>query len=454
MIAIISFIVAITALVFVHEFGHYIVARFYGVKVIRFSIGFGTPLLSKTDSHGTEWVLSAIPLGGYVTMWDHLNSKLTSKHHDFEKSYSNKSIFARSAIVIGGPLANFIFAILAYTCIYSLENYKTMPIIDTPEFGSIAQRNGLKKNDKIIRINKLEIDSFEKIDSYVNEIFNKSDLTSPLIIEFLRDDKNLKNVNLNISNLKIDKSENLTKKIGLLPRSKGVKIIDVLDNSLAQEFGLSKGDIILSIDGEEVNFPSQVTDIIKLNKKKSLEIQYVASPVLPYSNMDQNLGNKMNTANVIFDHSKQVLGVYLMANTHKFISSMSLVDALKNGISQTFKVIDLCIDGIYKLFTSGSPFENIGGPISIANAAENSANSGILPFVAFLALLSVSIGVINLLPIPILDGGHLLYHIIELIKGEPLSPSFKLIGTWCGLFFIVGLTILAVSNDILRFLTL
>ena len=144
MTAIISFLIAITILVFVHEFGHYIVARIYGVKVLRFSIGFGYPIFKKIDSHGTEWVLSAIPLGGYVTMWDHLNTKQKGLDN-LKKSYSNKSLIVRSAIVFGGPLANFIFAIVAFTCIFSLESYKTLPVIDIPTPGSIAQINGLEK---------------------------------------------------------------------------------------------------------------------------------------------------------------------------------------------------------------------------------------------------------------------------------------------------------------------
>jgi regulator of sigma E protease len=454
MSAIFSFIVAITALVFVHEFGHYIIARLYGVKVLRFSIGFGPPLLRKTDSLGTEWVLSAIPLGGYVTMWDHLNSKSNENLHDIKNSFSNKSIIARSAIVIGGPLANFIFAIAAFTCIFSFENYKTLPIIDAPLINSIAQKSGLEKNDKIIKINGLEIDSFEELDEYLNDQTRHLSKKNLIELDFFREGAELKKLSLDISDLKFDQTENITKRIGLLPKSEGVKIVDVLEDSLAKEIGLKSGDIIISIDEVEVNFPSQVTDIIKFNNKNLLELRYFSYNDEPYLYTNQYQESKKNTVNVIFDSSRQVLGVYLMANSQKYLTSLSLVEAFKNGVNQTLKVIHVCLTGIYRLFTSGSPFENIGGPISIANAAESSANSGILAFMAFLAFLSVSIGVINLLPIPILDGGHLLYHIIELIKGGPLSTSFKLVGTWIGLFFIIGLTFLAVSNDVVRFLKL
>jgi regulator of sigma E protease len=183
-----------------------------------------------------------------------------------------------------------------------------------------------------------------------------------------------------------------------------------------------------------------------------MKLQYVKSVDTPYLSKYEVKTEIIKKLNLNFDDSKQVLGVYLVANTQKFITSMPLADALKNGISQTIKVINVCFTGIYRLFTSGSLFENLGGPISIANAAENSANSGTLAFISFLAFFSVSIGVINLLPIPVLDGGHLLYHIIEFIRGEPLSASFKMIGTWLGLIFIVGLTFLAISNDVVSFL--
>tara|TARA_A100001011_G_C14275735_1_gene829116 strand:+ start:615 stop:1973 length:1359 start_codon:yes stop_codon:yes gene_type:complete len=451
MTAIISFLIAITILVFVHEFGHYIVARIYGVKVLRFSIGFGYPIFKKIDSHGTEWVLSAIPLGGYVTMWDHLNTKQKGLDN-LKKSYSNKSLIVRSAIVFGGPLANFIFAIVAFTCIFSLESYKTLPVIDIPTPGSIAQINGLEKNDKILAVNGQKINSFEELNSYIKDTVYYSDSKSVININFLRKNKNIKNVSLDISGLKHGKFENITKSIGLLPRSRGVKIVDVLDHSLAKEVGLKKGDVILSMDELEVNFPKQITDIIKSNNKRQMQLEYLLLTDATNLNKDDTTSKAIKKLILNFDDSKQVLGVYLVANTQKFKTSMSFIEALKNGFSQTVKVINVCLTSIYKLFTSGSPFENLGGPISIANAAENSANSGTLAFLGFLAFFSVSIGVINLLPIPVLDGGHLLYHIIEFIKGEPLSASFKLTGTWLGIIFIVGLTFISISNDVLSFL--
>ena len=451
MTAIISFLIAITILVFVHEFGHYIVARIYGVKVLRFSIGFGYPIFKKIDSHGTEWVLSAIPLGGYVTMWDHLNTKQKGLDN-LKKSYSNKSLIVRSAIVFGGPLANFIFAIVAFTCIFSLESYKTLPVIDIPTPGSIAQINGLEKNDKILAVNGQKINSFEELNSYIKDTVYYSDSKSVININFLRKNKNIKNVSLDISGLKHGKFENITKSIGLLPRSRGVKIVDVLDHSLAKEVGLKKGDVILSMDELEVNFPKQITDIIKSNNKRQMQLEYLLLTDATNLNKNDTTSKAIKKLILNFDDSKQVLGVYLVANTQKFKTSMSFIEALKNGFSQTVKVINVCLTSIYKLFTSGSPFENLGGPISIANAAENSANSGTLAFLGFLAFFSVSIGVINLLPIPVLDGGHLLYHIIEFIKGEPLSASFKLTGTWLGIIFIVGLTFISISNDVLSFL--
>tara|TARA_E500000331_G_scaffold172934_2_gene167201 strand:- start:1209 stop:2567 length:1359 start_codon:yes stop_codon:yes gene_type:complete len=451
MTAIISFLIAITILVFVHEFGHYIVARIYGVKVLRFSIGFGYPIFKKIDSHGTEWVLSAIPLGGYVTMWDHLNTKQKGLDN-LKKSYSNKSLIVRSAIVFGGPLANFIFAIVAFTCIFSLESYKTLPVIDIPTPGSIAQINGLEKNDKILAVNGQKINSFEELNSYIKDTVYYSDSKSVININFLRKNKNIKNVSLDISGLKHSKFENITKSIGLLPRSRGVKIVDVLDHSLAKEVGLKKGDVILSMDELEVNFPKQITDIIKSNNKRQMQLEYLLLTDAANLNKNDTTSKAIKKLILNFDDSKQVLGVYLVANTQKFKTSMSFIEALKNGFSQTVKVINVCLTSIYKLFTSGSPFENLGGPISIANAAENSANSGTLAFLGFLAFFSVSIGVINLLPIPVLDGGHLLYHIIEFIKGEPLSASFKLTGTWFGIIFIVGLTFISISNDVLSFL--
>ncbi len=454
MTAIILFIIAITALVFVHEFGHYIVARYFGVKVLRFSIGFGSPLLSKTDSKGTEWVFSAIPLGGYVTMWDHLNSKSKDSIFDVKSSYSNQSFFARSAIVLGGPLANFIFALVAFTCIFSFESYKTFPIIDTPLSGSISSNSQLKKNDTILRLNGSEINSFEDIESQLNNFIYHSEPSTPLELDLLRVNGEKKKISLKISEIEFNQSEIASKKIGLLPLSTGVKVVEVKDQSIADTNGLKKGDVIISINGKNVNFPSQVTEIINKNKLGSLEINFIRSDIKPNQNIVPDDSSKKNTVNIIFDDFTQVLGVYLVANTQKFKSSLSPIEALSDAFNQTLRIVEVCFTALYRIFNSGSIKDQIGGPISIAYAAETSANSGVLPFIGFLAFLSVSIGVINLLPIPILDGGHLLYHVIELIKGSPLSASFKLIGTWFGLFFIFGITFYAISNDILRYFKL
>ncbi len=448
MTATISFLLAITIIVFVHEFGHYIFARLCGVKVLRFSIGFGTPLISKYDSNGTEWVISAIPLGGYVTMWDHQNPNHYKNKNEIKNSFSSKNFLQRILIVFGGPLANFFFAILAFTFIFSFDQKKTSSIIDEPIISSLAHQIGLKKHDKVVALNSNEIKSFEDIDNFFKgfQEFNKK-----IEITFLRDNF-LQKRSFFIDENELINEEFFAKKLGFLPKSSGVMILGTIHNSIASNYGLEKGDIIYSIDGKEVNFPNEITEILKNNSKNRLKLTY-------YKNINSTEVEKIDIRDteelvIKFERSDQVLGVYLAANTEKNNSSLTIDKAFQNALSQTFKIIDMCLTGIYKIFTGSSPFEQISGPISIANAAQNSVNSGILPFLAFLSVLSISIGVINLLPIPVLDGGHILYYTIELIKGSPLSDNFKLAGTWFGLIFIFGITVLAISNDLLMFLKL
>ena len=453
----ISFIIAITLIVFVHELGHYFFARLYGVRVIRFSIGFGKPVFKKVDSNGTQWVLSSIPLGGYVTMWDHLNpnssirSGISNSHENIKCSFSSKPFFQRFLIIAGGPLANFIFAIAAFTFIFSHEEMKIINIIDEPIKGSLAQKIGLTKNDKILKINDSEINSFEDIDFFF-EKFNLDNKTQILKINYERNSL-IYSSNEVMFELSTYPDDNLiTKKFGLLPKSTGVKIIDVIDNSIAKKAGLAKGDVITSINNIEVNFPNEVTRIIKNNDRLSMKIK-----LLRFNNyIDKNVTPpyQIKEFNIKFKNPANSLGVYLSANTQKFVHSLNPTEAFKSALHQTFKVIHMCFKSLYLMFTGESVFDHLSGPFSIAKTAQDSINLGVISFISFLAVLSTSIGVINLLPIPILDGGHLLYHVIELVKGSPLSASFKIIGSWIGLFFIFGLTVLAVSRDIIIFLKL
>ena len=443
MFQILFFIFSITLLIFVHEFGHYSAARIFGVKVDTFSIGFGKHLFCLKDKKGTKWVISIIPLGGYVRMWDHLADKSNSNFNENE-SFSNKSFLEKSIIVLAGPFANFIFALLLFSFISFQYKIKHDLIIDAPPVESISSNIGLKKGDVIKKIDGREIDNFSELKKYFdNLLLSHGHLKSKMIV--LSDGYN-KEFLIKISANELKKDYDLLRHLGILPLGNGVKIIQVAPNSFAEIFGLKKGDIIKAFNGVSVN--SQQDLKIMLDGLIKNEI-----------NLNINRPNKDETfeeLSLLIRLDKQTnktlkLGIHITTYIKSNIQKNNLTDSILDGLQQTKDISLMAVLSIKRIIFGNLSLENIAGPITIASVSESSFNSGLVYFLQFLALLSISIGVVNLLPIPALDGGHFIIYLIEFFKGSPISLNLNIFLQQIGIFIIILISFLAIFNDLRRF---
>jgi regulator of sigma E protease len=349
----IPFLFVLTVVVFFHELGHFLVARFNKVDVESFSIGFGKKIISYTDKKGTEWKLCWIPLGGYVKFIDDMDpASLKENSINNENGFHNKSIKAKSAIVSAGPIANFILAIIIFTFFYSFYGKTTiLPVVESIEEGSPAMQGGVVVGDRFLTMNDTEVFEFNDIPKILNE------------------------TNLNVINVTVLRSESIVNlKLSPLFRS-----YDEKDSTRSSAYiGIGGGGLKENV----------------ITKK------------LPI---------------------------------HK---------AVTQGVGDTYNIINLSLGYLYRIIRGSEPTEHLGGPIRIAQISGDVAKNGIYPLIHLTALLSVSIGLINLFPIPMLDGGHLLFYIIEALRGKPLGDRASELFHKIGLSFIVFLMFFAIWNDL------
>jgi len=345
-----SAILLLGILIFIHELGHFLLAKRSGVLVERFSIGFGPVIFSKKGKE-TEYVLSAIPLGGYVKMYgESLDADVSEDMKS--RSFAHKPLKDRFAIVFAGPLFNFVLAILLYSVIF---------MIGTPRF-----------------------------------------LAS---------------------------------------------VGDVVDGSPAQAAGLMKGDMIIAIDGSEIKFWDEMSGYISENPEQTLKLDIerggtiLKVDVMPKVVVDKNL----------FGEEIKVGRVGIIRGTLSESVSLNPFDAIVKGFQQAYKVSELMIMGVVKIFQRVVPADSLGGPIMIVKMAKDSAESGIISFLSFMAIISINLGILNLLPIPVLDGGHLMFFTVEAITRRPVSVRVREIGQMMGLALLLFVMFFAFYNDIMRF---
>lgn len=425
MTTLLSFLLAIAILVFVHEMGHYLAARQCGVQVLRFSIGFGKELLKRTSKKsGTEWVISAIPLGGYVRMQD--------------ESFESKPLRSRAWIVFAGPLANLIFAAFAYALLFGAPREEPSLILGQPPVQSPAAIAGLVAGDQVLSVNGKEVASFTDLrwrmaQSMVGEGANE------VALRVLRAGGTTADVVIKSQNTSDDPNVAITS-LGLSPLSKGVKVMRVQPGSAAEEAGLRAGDRLLKLSGQEVRQPDVVITSVKNSGGKPIELV-----------VDDGSGPErvMVTPKPGADGVMRI-GAVVGGDVATVTVSDDPWTALTKGVTRTAEMTVLTFQALGRMIMGEISWRQISGPVTIADAAGQSAGSGFKAFIGFLALISISIAVLNLLPIPMLDGGHLLYYLWELVRGQPLAAEVQDAGRKIGLALILMLTVLALFNDFAR----
>lgn len=440
-----SFIVAITILVAIHEYGHYRVAKSLGVKILRFSIGFGNPLYKKTfGPDKTEFVVAAIPLGGYVKMLDEREAEVPAS--EVHRAFNRQAVVKRFAIVFAGPFFNFIFAVFAYWAMFVNGTPGIMPVVGDVTKNSVAQIAGLQTGDTIISINAVDTPVWDvALNEFIPAILGKSR------VELLvKTESGLNAVlTLDFTSSKADlETENIFDILGFKPwRPLATsKIGLVVADSPAFKAGLKVGDLILKVNNVSVSSWDEMARQISSYPDKKVELTVESSGVIKQI--------MVQTKKAIRD-GKEV-GLIGVSNSVSYPDEMkinyqySVFDSIGQSLTMTWRTTTRTISFLFKMVSGEVSIKNISGPITIAKYAGLSADAGLSKFLGFLALISVSLGILNLLPIPMLDGGHLFYYVIEIVKGSPVSASFEMIGQQIGIVMLILLMGLAFYNDLLR----
>ena len=441
-----SFVIALGILITVHEYGHFWVARRNKVKVERFSIGFGKAIWRKTDKHGTEFVVALIPLGGYVKMLDERVDDVAPE--DKDNTFNCKTVYQRIAIVAAGPIANFVFAIFAFYLMFILGMPSVKPIVGEVTPQSIAAKANVASNSEIVEISGQAIRDWQDVNlalvAHIGEpaltikMVNKGSV-SPVIYQ-------LDTREWQFSPEKTSAIES----IGLMPFRPKVhnEIVVIAKESAAERAGLKVGDKPVSVNGVPVNnqwqnfseqikqFPNQEV-VIKVERDSKI-VTITAIPDSIERN-EQNIGY-LGLASKSEPYPKE----------YQFELSYGPVDAISESLEKTWQLITLSFKMIGKLITGDVSVKNLSGPISIAQGAGDHAGYGLVYFLGFLALISINLGIINLLPVPVLDGGHLVYYFIELFTGRPVPEKIQEIGFKFGTLALLGLMSIALFNDLSR----
>jgi regulator of sigma E protease len=456
-----AFIFTIGIIVTVHEYGHFQVARWCGVKVIRFSIGFGKPIWRKTvGADETEFVLASIPLGGYVKMLDEreLNAEIEAgeaqTHHysevELARAFNRQSVYKRIAIVLAGPMANLLLAIVIYWFLFMQGVTGILPIIGHVESNSIAAQANFTAGEVIQTINDKPIKTW----SDATWLLLESALENKTVeIRALNQSNELHLHQVNLTGLGKAIEHDILKEIGISIFRPDVPPIlaQVVSNGAAEKAGLLADDKILSIDDLQTATWREVVNIVQASPNKSLNFtiqrqeQVVTKVVTPEAATEHNAVVGKIGAGVKLD--KQQLD-QILVNQH-----YSSLDSLQMAISKTWKTASFSLKMMWYMVTGKASWKGISGPVTIASYAGDSAGLGWKSFLAFIALVSISIGILNLLPIPVLDGGHLMYYVAEIVKGSAVTDQTMLLGQKIGFVLLGLLMILAVFNDINRIVT-
>lgn len=441
-----SFIVALGILVTVHEFGHFWVARKNGVLVKRFSIGFGKALVRWRDRQGTEFVIAAIPLGGYVQMLDERTDPVLPQFKDL--AFNHKSVWQRISIVAAGPAANFIFAIFLLWLMYLIGVPEVKPVIASAQPQSIAATAGVQQDEQIVAINGHAIRDIRTANLLLVEQLGRSEITLSLL---QRSTQQQRDVVLDTKEWRFNpEQQGVFDSLGLnlLQPQPTTTLALISKNSAAEQAGLQVGDTIIAINDEAITDWQQIDKWIKNNPEQTLALKIIRQE------QELSLVAVPTLAEGVDGFSQGLLGIVPMATPWpedlRYTQRYGIFAAIQEGIAQTWQLTRLSFSMVVKLLTGDVSVKHLSGPISIAQGAGTTASMGLIAFLSFMALISVNLGVINLLPLPILDGGHLMYLVVELIRGKPVSDRAQEIGFRLGALVLLMLMGIALLNDISR----
>ncbi len=441
-----AFIIALGVLITVHEFGHFWVARRCGVRVERFSIGFGKALWRRSDKQGTEFVIALIPLGGYVKMLDERVEPVAPEMRHY--AFNNKTVGQRAAIIAAGPIANFIFAIFAYWLVFIIGVPGVRPVVGEIVPDSIAAHAQIAKGTELKAIDGIETPDWDAVRmALVTKIGDQQTIVS--VAPFGTSQRQDKILDLRHWAFEPDKQDPVTS-LGIQPRSAQVDtaLAEVQSNSAAQKAGLQAGDRIVKVDGQPLTQWMTFVNLVRDNPGKALvlDIERQGSPLSVTLTPDSKSGSKGQAEGL----AGVVPKVIPLPDEYKTVRQYGPFAAIAEATDKTWQLMSLTVRMLGKLITGDVKLNNLSGPISIAQGAGMSAEFGLIYYLMFLALISVNLGIINLFPLPVLDGGHLLFLAIEKLKGGPVSERVQDFSYRIGSILLVLLMGLALFNDFSR----
>ena len=437
----------LAVLVAVHEFGHFWVARRCGVQVLRFSIGFGKSLFSWRDRLGTEYSIAAIPLGGYVKMLDEREAEVPAE--ELHRAFNRKPVLQRIAIVIAGPLANLLLAVVAYWFLFMAGESGYVPIIGEVEPDSIAAVAGLEAGQEIVAVDGTETPTWQALSFRLLDRIGDSG-TIRFAVQY-PDSNMVYESEAPITRwLSEQEQPDLYGGLGISLYTPEVLSVvgEIVANSPAAASGLLPGDKVLRADGLPMDQWMDWVDYVRARPEQPIELEYqrgneILKTVLVPERVTDSEGAEIGRVGVapsMPDMPPELVRTY----------ARGPLESLGAGVSRTWEISVFTLKSIKKMVMGLISPKNLSGPITIAKVATASAKSGLESYISFLALLSVSLGILNLLPIPVLDGGHLLFYLVELLAGRPVPEKIQAVGYQLGLFLVLSMMTFALYNDFTR----
>ena len=442
-----AFIVAISILVAVHEYGHYIVGRWCGMKVLRFSIGFGKPVWMRVAGPDrTEYCISAIPLGGYVRFLDSREADVSPG--DVGRAFDQRPIPHRIAVLFAGPLFNFLFAILAYWALFVYGIQTVVPAVGDVQPESYADRAGLEYGDRIVAVNGKPSPDWEStllamLDQLVAE--GRVDMT----LEKSSGSTRQATLEVGDDRARLTEPGMLFDGLGFSAWQFPAVAGSVTSGGAAERAGIRVGDRIVSIDGEPVRNFNDLVALVGPRPNEAVEVGLIREAGQQEETLSLVLGSGERNGETV-----GMLGIGNTGTSSEFVYKRQFgpVESIGRAIDRTWGSTVFTVKMLGRMLTGDVSIKNISGPINIAQFAGQSAERGVDYFLGFLAIVSISLGVLNLLPVPVLDGGQIVYQTIELLKGSPLSERAQIIGQQVGILALIMLMSFAFYNDIARIL--
>jgi regulator of sigma E protease len=441
---IIAFVVALGVLIVVHEYGHYIVARLCGVKVLRFSVGFGRPLFTKqVGKDRTEWVIAAVPFGGYVKMLDEREGPVAPQ--EAHRAFNRQNVWRRIVIVVAGPLFNFVFAVLVYAGLFMYGLPEARPILGAPPAGTLAAAAGIGAGDTVRAIDGEPVETWQDLRW---QVLQAALQRQAVRFETLDGRGHIATLTLDLRDFPANEVESdVLERIGLrLYRPMLAPVIGkVVPGGSAERSGLAAGDRILRADGKPIRTWDDFVAVVR------------SRPGTPIPLLVERDGASL-TIEVTADPKTRIIGAQVR-QSEDYVEKMFVrvqhgpLASLGRAVAKTWDISAFSLKMLGRMLIGEVSWRHLSGPVTIADFAGQSAQMGWISYISFLALISISLGVLNLLPIPLLDGGHLLYYAIEIVKRGPVSERAMELGQRVGLALLLVMMAFAFYNDLNRLLT-